>query len=103
MLRIYGASDDLVEVEGDITEEFSAADGDVYIATSSGAVLVASFGRSGVWRISVLHSNQEVHIAVQKSEDRESGSYSDVATIEASEAEKWVIAGEYAAAKPTKR
>jgi hypothetical protein len=53
MIRIYGASDDLIEVEGDISEEFQYAydaEGDL-IATSDGWVFRIYYDRDGVWRI----------------------------------------------------
>jgi len=43
MLKVYGASDDLIEIKGDIREEFSRYDseGD-YLAFSDGTVLKPS-------------------------------------------------------------
>lgn len=37
MIKVYGASDDLVEVEGDIEEEFNVIhDGEIYLGFSTG-------------------------------------------------------------------
>ena len=51
---ITGASDDLIEVEGDITEEFNVylENGDsVLIAFSDGTLLSAIYDNNGIWRL----------------------------------------------------
>ena len=48
-LTIYGASDDLVEVDGDVREEFNPGDGPSYVAVSDGTVLRIAY--DGRWRI----------------------------------------------------
>jgi len=58
-LKVYGASDDLIELEGDIFDEFShyAADDDdegVYLAFSDGTLLKAFYDRDGLWRLTLL-------------------------------------------------
>ena len=56
-VMIYGASDDLVEVEGDIREEFNPPYGDdegpSYLAFSDGTVLSIAYSEGGtrLWRI----------------------------------------------------
>ncbi len=55
--RIYGASDDLVEVEGDVCGEVGCYDKDLLLACSDGTILVAHYGKpgaGGVWSIEVL-------------------------------------------------
>jgi hypothetical protein len=50
-LIVYGASDDLVEIEGDIREEFNHGDGEPsYLAVSDGTVLRITY--DGQWHIS---------------------------------------------------
>lgn len=52
MITIYGASDDLIELEGDIREEWDGYDcGDSYIAFSDGTLLHITFDNEGIWRI----------------------------------------------------
>ena len=57
MIRIYGASDDLIEVEGDISEEFNPVyygDEDEHadiLAFSDGTLLRVKFDRDSIWRI----------------------------------------------------
>lgn len=81
---IYGASDDLVEVEGDIREEFNPGDGPSYLAVSDGTVLRISY--DGQWHISRVASGSagyEHHPAYAKEGNRADGSaaYSDRVTL----------------------
>lgn len=56
--KIYGASDDLIELEGQITEEFNGGlyrdeagpRGDI-LAFSDGTLLEVEYDRDGIWRI----------------------------------------------------
>jgi len=51
---IFGAGDDLIEVEGDIIEEFNVyLDGDeaILIAFSDGTILRATYDKDGIWRL----------------------------------------------------
>ena len=57
-LTIYGSSDDLIEIDGDITEEFSvpydyndAPTG--YVAISDGTMLQYRYDNGGIWRFSL--------------------------------------------------
>jgi hypothetical protein len=55
MIEIYGSSDDLVEIEGGIDEEFPAdGAGPHYLAFSDGTLLSIDYGREGIWRINRL-------------------------------------------------
>jgi hypothetical protein len=57
MLKIYGASDDLLEVEGDTQEEFSVWDTEYKpftVAVSDGTLLRVRYDDDGIWRISLL-------------------------------------------------
>lgn len=47
-ITIYGASDDLVEVEGGIREEFNY---DGYLHFSDGTVIHAVYNADGIWRL----------------------------------------------------
>jgi hypothetical protein len=53
-ITVYGASDDLIEVEGDITEEFDIDGGGPLLAFSDGTVLQIEWTRVGIWRITPL-------------------------------------------------
>lgn len=51
-LTIYGASDDLIEVEGSIREEFNVYEGhaEIVVASSDGAMrVVLDYGDNGCW------------------------------------------------------
>jgi hypothetical protein len=51
---LYGASDDLIEIEGSIYEEFNTwlehGEGPVYIAVSDGTLLRVRYDEDGIWR-----------------------------------------------------
>lgn len=89
-VTIYGASDDLIEIEGDIREEFTPPyDEEALLAFSDGTVLRMRYSDSGVWRIAPVISPGELTI-VQAPEDDEDN-YSDRATINAPML--WVVMG----------
>jgi len=52
-VEVTGASDDLIEVDGAIREEFSAynSEGD-YLAFGDGTVLRVVYDQDGIWRVS---------------------------------------------------
>lgn len=55
-ITITGASDDLIEVDGDIEEEFNPPfdDRDVYLAVSDGTLLRVKYDEDGIWRIAKI-------------------------------------------------
>ena len=54
-IKVYGASDDLIEIEGDIRTEFYASnDKPNFLAFSNGVVLEIGYTSVGVWKISTL-------------------------------------------------
>lgn len=56
MLKVSGASDDLIELEGDISDEFNrydSEDGD-YLAFSDGTCLKVIYDDDGLWRLTVI-------------------------------------------------
>lgn len=58
-ITIYGASDDLIEIEGDIEEEFNwiADDGESrLLAFSDGTLLRVLYDRDGIWRLNKVAS-----------------------------------------------
>lgn len=50
-VTVRGASDDLIEIEGDLNEEFSGGDEPRFLAFSDGTVLTVTYGGEGFWRI----------------------------------------------------
>lgn len=76
MIKIYGSSDDLIEVEGDIRKEFCNPkfyEGRHYIILSTGNIVEVYMGPSGGWRASVVHRANddiaEVFIAHEGNDD----------------------------------
>lgn len=95
MITVYGASDDCIEVEGDIREEFSyqkrgygQPTGEL-LAFSDGTILRIEFTDAGVWRISPVARGAGRLDIVQASEGDE-GDYSDVANLDGA---VWVVQG----------
>jgi len=93
MLKIYGASDDLIEIEGDITEEFNPKDGErSLLAFSDGTLLQIQYGAGGnaFWRITPLIYGSAKYRKVEATDEDEN--YSDVVTLEGDI--KWVVCGD---------
>lgn len=99
-VKVYGASDDLVEVEGDIREEFyalgefdngEAKDGG-YLAFSNGAVFRIEYTNQGVWRITPTVAYPAGHDfrVIQTPADDEDN-YSDI--LEMEDTIEWVVFG----------
>jgi hypothetical protein len=57
-LIIYGASDDLIEVEGSLREEFGTyldlPSDSVYLAVSDGTLLRVRYDEDGIWRFTPI-------------------------------------------------
>lgn len=90
-VRITGASDDLIEIDGDISEEFSGNDeeGDL-IAVSDGTVLRISYTRDGIWRIvPVVHGSAKLTITQAPEDDDRN--YTDEAVLTGDV--RWVVHG----------
>ena len=60
---VYGASDDLIEIEGDLSEEFNPSGNNemCYLAFSDGTVLSVAYDRSGVWRINRVQAGTSAY------------------------------------------
>jgi len=94
-VKVYGASDDLIEIEGDIREEFgyhySVSDPTAkFLAFSDGTALKITYGLDdGCWRISVYAGNPDyITHTPATSEDN----YSDIVEIDTDI--RWVVVGE---------
>lgn len=56
MIKIYGASDDLIEIEGAIEEEFNSYEcKDGLLAISDGTLLRVDYDEDGIWRFTPLY------------------------------------------------
>jgi hypothetical protein len=79
-ITIYGASDDLIEIEGDIRAEFSATgDGD-YVALSNGCIFRIAY--DGVWRITHAVLRKGVEWRKVEATHEDDDNYSDRVTVE---------------------
>lgn len=85
-VTIYGASDDLIEVEGDVTEEFNAiefgGEQPAYLAFSDGTLLRIEYSDTGVWRITPIVRGAAGLTIVQAPGDEDDDNYSDRATLD---------------------
>lgn len=98
---IYGSSDDLIEIEGDVTEEFYALaeynNGEeecgAFLAFSDGTLLRIRYDEGGVWRITPVSVPQMSMLDVQQSPEMadDKDGYSDVATLSTVGRVDWVV------------
>lgn len=105
IVKVSGASDDLIEIEGDaLNEEFSAlteqfedrADAGALLAFSDGTVLEILYampGDGGFWRIRrLMAGSAKYELREATDEDKD---YSDVATLTGDL--RWVVRGDQVA------
>lgn len=99
MIKIYGTSDDRIEIEGDVYEEFNLSRDPVgWIATSNGALVRVSY--DGEWHFRVRQTGYGAHhvypAGIEQTTELAGNEYSDVVIIE--EPIKWVLFGDFLAA-----
>lgn len=87
-VRVYGASDDCIEVDGDIYEEFYANREGNYLAFSNGSLLEIQYADDGIWRIRSLTGEIRVDACPPDDDDH----YTDYAYIDADDV-RWVMLG----------
>ena len=96
-IRITGASDDLIEIEGDIREEFNVyleKHESVLLAFSDGTVLRVIYDKDGIWRISRVHCGSSGFSKSEGSADKDTN---DIVTLVGDI--KWVVLGDKIASK----
>lgn len=91
-IQISGHSDDLIEIEGDISDELSAThdsddQGDL-LTFSDGTVLRVIYNDNGIWRITLVAQGSTVMTKDENPED-DDDRYSDIVTLEGDI--KWVV------------
>lgn len=90
ILQIYGSSDDLVEVEGDVTDEYYVYDRAAWLriddpATGMSVIITGEYGKhSAVWTFSVEPVGDGVPMIPVKFTAHENG-YSPLLTIACSD------------------
>jgi hypothetical protein len=91
---ITGSSDDLIEIDGDLSEEFYSPDGGRsegdLLACSDGTVLRISYTQDGIWRITPVVQGSAILTIEQAPEDDEDH-YTDTATLDGPV--RWVVCG----------
>ena len=94
--RVYGASDDLIEFEGDVRGEVGCYGTDeqehgVLLVFSDGTVLEAKYGKAsqGIWAITVL-AKGGLFAAIELCDDEKEDPYSDQVTFK--DGLKWAYA-----------
>lgn len=93
MLTIFGCSDDLIEIQGTINEEFSLPPSEeAFIAISNGTVVRIKYNDHGVWRISLVSKPGDVAISITPVPEDDSVNYSDVCVISGGNI-AWVVLG----------
>jgi hypothetical protein len=95
MLTVYGSSDDLIEVEGDVEEEFTYR-GDGFLAFSDGTLLSVTYDDNGVWRFLPLSNGVSERVidpalGVDGHRDDYRPAYSDIVTMQGDFV--WVVYG----------
>lgn len=90
-VTIYGASDDLIEVEGDVPgcDEYNSIDAPLYVELSTGDAFKVEYTDEGVWRVT-LHEKGALHtikslkntsVVTVPAEGSDSKNYSDRLTV----------------------
>ena len=93
---VYGASDDLIEVEGGIDEEFSyigehnGEDVGDLLAFSDGTVIRIRYGH--VWRIELVQYGTNF-VDIEHCPENDDNRYSDRCTIHGPAPIRWVVQG----------
>jgi len=95
-IQIYGASDDLIEIEGAFRQEFSQYDPDendgYTLAVSDGTLLGAYYDDDGIWRFPIIKKGGLSIVEKEEHDISDTDSYSDVVTITAPRID-WVVFG----------
>jgi len=91
-IKIYGASDDLIEIDGDIREEFNwIPDGDEsrFLAFSDGTLLRVMYDSDGIWRLNKVASGTAQFSKVEGDVEKDTPDEVTLSGVEI----KWVVLG----------
>lgn len=99
-VKVSGASDDLIEIDGGIYEEFYAYGDEEnnYLAFSDGTLLSVVYDVNGFWRISALFTGTSTTLEKHEASDEDSD-YSDIVTLQNAADFLWVVHGKSYAKK----
>jgi hypothetical protein len=103
--KIYGCSDDLIEIEGpNLNEEFGAYSRDdekFYLSFSDGTLLLVQYGDRGIWRFTVYAKGTEFKEVIPCPISEDDDPYTD--TVLMGDDLKWVVLGSHVAFSTKKR
>ena len=94
---IYGASDDLVELDGHFSEEIGVYNEDegFYLALSNGVVIKGIYNDNGEWKFEAVKGEVKIIPAIGEDGEHEDcpkySSYSDIVVVEGDV--KWALLG----------
>lgn len=91
VIEVTGASDDLIELDGDIRDEFSYAGGRDRLVFSDGTILTVEYDREGVWRIRPIEYGG-ASVMVRPAPDDNEDDYTDNVTLTGDI--EWVLHGD---------
>jgi hypothetical protein len=79
MLKIYGASDDLIEIEGQTNNEISAYDVNIKFEFIDGTIAIFSYGKgeSAIWKCDLISIGDKFD-KLEECFDEEAEIYSDI-------------------------
>jgi hypothetical protein len=92
-VTVYGASDDLIEIEGDIREEFNwiPEDGETRVlAFSDGTLLWVLYDADGIWRIGNMVGGSAKFEKVEGDVEEDTPDKVTLSGVDI----KWVVLGE---------
>ena len=95
-VTIYGASDDLIEIYGDIREEFNWIPDDDetrLLAFSDGTLLRVAYDSDGIWRLNKVASGTAQFAKVEGDVEKDTPDKVTLSGVEI----KWVVLGEQSA------
>lgn len=91
-IEAYGASDDLIEIEGDTREEFDwyqQNEKPCYLQFNDGTVLKLFYSKDGEWKVSV-ETKGACDVKIDPSDGPDSENYSDRAILTGGPEFEWV-------------
>jgi hypothetical protein len=97
-LKVFGHSDDLVELEGDIANElaFYPDDDDkgMTLGLGDGTCLTVIYSEAGIWRITPVAIGPCTKMDKKEAVDSDEDDYSDTVTLTSTVPFKWAVLGE---------
>ncbi len=81
-ITIYGLSDDLVEVEGEIGDEWGGGDDPSFVVLSTGDRFSVTYGDRGVWVVEHVEISGECKVSIERApEGEDPDPYTDKVTV----------------------